>query len=396
MGQFDAAVVALLAANLLVGSAILAILVRRRLAVPYRRWLARRRGREALDTAPPRLVDTGSDRAREHARPAPTGGGDAMARARAFLRRRIRTGTYGLACVGTDGARRFSDNKGHVFVANFVTEALTDHMSEIDRALILARILSEEQAGQWGFSPPGPYHGADTMVYHVDADDTACVIRTLRRLGVNRAPECLLRYYRPAAGLFATFDSPEIAEWALVPSPAGNLRAHPEVNANVLVALRGTHLEDRADPGSLERVQDRSGGWQSYFYPGWLYGTQLALDALAGRPARAQAAERGAQFVAALQQGDGSWGVDGDPYDTALAVTALAGRPGHAAAVERGARHLVTAMQSDGSWHSPACIWEFHAAPGDIWRAYDVHRAYVTARCLTALRRAAGELAAFA
>jgi hypothetical protein len=56
---------------------------------------------------------------------------------------------------------------------------------------------------------------------------------------------------------------------------------------------------------------------------------------------------------------------------------------------------LLATMAADGSWTSEACVWEFHAAETDVWRSNDRHRAYVTARCTTALRRAAGQLAAF-
>jgi hypothetical protein len=50
-------------------------------------------------------------------------------------------------------------------------------------------------------------------------------------------------------------------------------------------------------------------------------------------------------------------------------------------------------MAADGSWASRACLWEFPTNDGDMWRSYDVHRTYVTARCTIALRRAADQLA---
>jgi hypothetical protein len=49
-------------------------------------------------------------------------------------------------------------------------------------------------------------------------------------------------------------------------------------------------------------------------------------------------------------------------------------------------------MGADGSWRSAACVWNFHQDEHDVWRAYDKHRAYVSARCLFALRRAAGQV----
>src|SRR5947209_9522936 len=79
----------------------------------------------------------------------------AIGKAAAFLRDRLRSGAYGLAWVGSDGAPRFSDNKGHVFVASFIAEAMTGLFDEIDRTIVLVRILSEEDQGLWGFRRRG-------------------------------------------------------------------------------------------------------------------------------------------------------------------------------------------------------------------------------------------------
>jgi hypothetical protein len=319
----------------------------------------------------------------------------AIAKASAFLRERLRSGAYGLACVGSDGTPRFSDNKGHVFVASFLAEAMSGLLDEIDRTIILVRILSEENGGVWGFSPPGPYHRDELRVFHVDSDDTAYVIRALRRLGVNRPPECLARFYRELERLFVTFDGPGPASLVTEASPRNNLLAHPEVNANVYLALRGTHLEKLIDYDVLLRAQDERGFWPSYFYPSSLYGTLLVLDLLRDDARFAPAVARALSFIGGSQNADGSWGADGDPYETALAVTATASHPAYAAATQRGVEHLLTSMTADGSWTSQACIWEFHADERDVWRAYDVHGTFVSARCSSALRRAAGQLAPF-
>jgi hypothetical protein len=139
--------------------------------------------------------------------------------------------------------------------------------------------------------------------------------------------------------------------------------------------------------------QDERGLWRSYFYPSPLFGTLVALDLLHGNSAFTAAADRARSFIVGSQNADGSWGADSDPYETALAVAALACHQTHAAATDRGVEFLLSAMAGDGSWSSPACIWEFHAAEDDVWRAYDTHRAFISARCLFALRRAAGQLA---
>ena len=119
-----------------------------------------------------------------------------VAKAAAFLRERLRSGAYGLACIGSDGSPRVSNDKDHVFVAAFIADAMTGLFDEIDRTIVLVRILSEENGGLWGFAPPMSFHDDAVRVFHVDADVTAYVLRTLRRLGANRNPECLAQFYR--------------------------------------------------------------------------------------------------------------------------------------------------------------------------------------------------------
>jgi hypothetical protein len=178
-------------------------------------------------------------------------------------------------------------------------------------------------------------------------------------------------------------------------SPGHNLLAHTEVNANVFLALKATHYEQLINHDLLRQAQDERGFWRSYFYPSPLFGTLLALDLLHGNAGFTDISDRARAFIAGSQNSDGSWGADSDPYETALAVAALAGHPAHAAARRRGAEHLLATMAADGSWTSRACVWEFQLDEHEVWRAYDTHRAYVSARCTIALRRAAGELAPF-
>ena len=318
----------------------------------------------------------------------------AIASSASFLRERLRAGAYGLSCVLNDGSPAFSHDKGHLFVAWFVTEAMAGLFDEIDRTVVLVRILSEEDDGRWGYSPPGLVHRDEYRVFHVDADDTAYVIRTLQRLGVNREPKGLLTFYRDPARLFVTFDAPGPASLATRPSPQNNLLAHADVNFNVFLALKPTHYGHLIDYEMLRATQDPNGYWTSYFYPSKMFATRMALEVLHDQPPYEDVVGRALAYVAASQRADGSWGDGGDPYETALAVTALAGRPKHVAAMLRGVEHLLRTAAPDGSWKSDAIVWEFEADRGEVWRACDTHRTYITARCLTALRAAAGELPA--
>lgn len=317
---------------------------------------------------------------------------DATAKATQFLRERLRSGHYGLSCIGNDGSPRFSDNKGHVFVASFIADAMHGLLDEIDRTIILVRILSEENEGRWGFSPPGPCHMAEFLIFHVDSDDTAYVIRTLRRLGVNRTPQSLMHFYREAERLFVTFDGPGPASLTTFLTAPNNLLAHPEVNANIWLALQGTHFAHIVNYEALIAAQHKDGFWESYFYPNPLFGTLLSLEVLRDNCAFAATTDRALAFILDRQNPEGHWGADGDPYETALAVAALAIHQAHPEEMRRGVDYLLATMATDGSWTSEACIWQFPAGNGELWRAFDLHRAYVSARCLIALRRASGQL----
>jgi hypothetical protein len=192
--------------------------------------------------------------------------------------------------------------------------------------------------------------------------------------------------------MFVTFDAPGPACLATELSPKNNLKCHLDVNANVFLALQGTHLESSVNLQLLKQTQHEQGFWQGYFYPSPLFTTLLVLDLLPGNPAFSAEAARALDFIASKQNADGSWGANGDCYETALAIAALAGYRAHPAAMNRGVKHLVSSAAADGSWTSDACIWKFAASEDDVWRAFDTHRAFVTARCMAALRRAAPHL----
>lgn len=320
-----------------------------------------------------------------------TAPGRHIASAATFIKERLKSGAYGMSCKGSDGTPRFSDAKGHVFVGFFISEALTGLLDEVERTILLTRILSEEADGAWGFSPAAPFVSDEHEVFLVDSDDTAYVLRTLRRLGATRRPAGLLRFHRPEH-MFVTFNSKEKPALAVIRSPENNLLAHVEVNANVFRALQGTNFEHLVNYELLIQAQRADGSWPSYFYPSAYFGTLLAVEVLSTQPWAAVHVSKALEFVLKTQNTDGSWGRPGEAYETALALsTLLAGTHGEPA-VSRGVDFLLASLRSDGSWAGSQCIWEFQADSRDLWRAYDPHRTFTSAVCLTALRRAVGEL----
>ncbi len=235
----------------------------------------------------------------------------AIDRAWSFLRACLREGRYCLDCFGEDGSHRFSHDKGHLFVAYFLADALAGQLDEIDRTILLTRILSEERSGHWGFSPGDLWFSEEQGSFIVDADDTAYVLRTLRGLGAYRMPDSLLSYWRDPPGGFVTFEArgslANEASVAVEPSFAGNLGIHPEVTLNVYSMLRGTNLERHIHWPIVEGFQHADGWWHSYFYPGEYFGTVLAVEFLRKDEYYRPHLERTKAYLLRSQHDDGSW-----------------------------------------------------------------------------------------
>jgi hypothetical protein len=321
-----------------------------------------------------------------------TGLAHSIARGQVYLRELLRAGRYSLDCHGPDGSERFSNNKGHLFVAYFLADALAGTLDEIDRTILLTRILSEERAGHWGFSPGDLSFSPEQASFLVDADDTAYVFRTLRGLGAYRLPDSLINYWTDPPGGFFTFlakgnliNQPRVAT---EPSFENNLAIHPEVTLNVFTMLRGTNHEKYIHWPIIESFQHVEGWWHSFFYPGVYFGTVLAVEFLRAEPFYRPHLLKTKEYLLGMQNPDGSWGDDGErEYSTALALRALATLDLQSDAVKRGASFLLGRQSSIGGWSSSAVVWKFVGASQEEWLARDKHGPLVTALCVTALKR---------
>ena len=307
-----------------------------------------------------------------------------------FLKARLTAGDYGLSCYGPDGSTRFSHDKGHVFSAFFIAEALGSEISEIERTIILTRILSEETGGFWGYSPAGPGAAPKSMPFIVDADDTSYVLRTLRQLGINRPVDCLMKFYRKKARGFVTFDARKKVSSMLKRDKISenNFALHPEVNANVFIALTNTPLATLINDEFCKNAQGPDGAWQGFYYPSQYFATYLFLQLSRGRPNLDACRQRGVRFLCDSQNEDGSWGSPGDPYETALAVNGLYAAEFREAHFCQGIGYLTRTIEDVGCWASDKPIWEFPAGRDDLWTAFDKNNVIVTALSLLALKRA--------
>ena len=324
----------------------------------------------------------------------------AITSGRRFLKDQLRAGSCKLSCHGTDGGARFSHDKGHLFAAFFVSQALAGDLDEVERSLLLVRLLTEEADGHWGYSPRAYAPGVEQDPHLVDADDTAFALRTFRRLGVYRSPKSLLHFFRSRrlwslAGLeheqgFVTFATDHKASLAHEVAQEHNFDMHPEVNANVFLALMDSDEQHYIRSSVVGRSQATDGSWHSYFYPSKFYATSLFMD-LIGRLGGFEDQERlTLSFLADSQNPDGSWGKPGNPYETALALKAYGSRSGCDEIAARGLAYLQDTQREDGSWHHDGDIWEFHAGEGDAWRSRDTNNVITTSLCVDALAQSAG------
>jgi hypothetical protein len=324
---------------------------------------------------------------------------EVIKRATVYLKQHLMQGDYGLSCFGADGTPRFSHNKGHLFSAFFIAEAIGPELTEVERALLLVRILSEENDGLWGYSPPGYLLGRKHNPFLVDADDTAFALRTCRILGIYRSPRCLLRFWNghPPRCLkfmgrlwgesgFQTFASSGPKRFVDDPSVENNLQMHLDVNANVFAALKGTDLEPLIDWDLIVKSMRTDGFWPTYFYPSPNYPAYLIGNLLEGATEFEDTKGRAAGFLRNTQNSDGSWGDPGDPWETALALHAMASFGTDNRILTDGARYLMDSVTENGSWKSEKVIWRFYAANDDIWEARDSNAVVTTALVISALK----------
>jgi len=322
-------------------------------------------------------------------------------KAASFVKRQLIAGNYSLSVYGSDGTSRFSDQKGHVFVGYYITEALVGLLNEIERTILLVRIMSEEREGKWGFSPGALWVSPEHESFVVDADDTAYVLRTLRLLGVFRSPEHLLHFYREPVRAFVTF----AAKGALSnqggltgePSFANNMAFHPEVNANVFLMLKGTPHETAINYDILSDQQNEDGSWKSYFYPGSYFSNPLFLSFICSVEWYRPHVEKTISFLHTHQNSDGSWGTPGNSYETALALKGLAAAGRFDESYKRGIDYLIERVDSEGGWsEKELVIWEYHDQNNDVWKASDTFGTLITSMALSAFREWSKHLASVA
>jgi squalene-hopene cyclase-like protein len=295
-----------------------------------------------------------------------------------YLEGRLLDGNYTMSCVSSDNQPCPVDGSGHVFSLYFLVNAFEGEVSEEASSVILNRIRKESRGGLWGYNDKVP----------LDADDSAFVLRTLKKLGKRWSPEPLFKFYKKTPSAFVTFESSHFQpRFVTQKSTRNNKWMHPEVNANIYQLLAGTENENVINLDMIANAQHADGYWKSYFYPSRYYNTYVSLGAVHGKNQYEEQEQKALAFLKNSQNENGSWGNGTDEFETALALNALAECDQLNEEFVRGLEHLLEVQLQNGSWKNESVVWEYQARenPDVIWKAYDKNSIAVTSLAVSAI-----------
>ncbi len=304
---------------------------------------------------------------------------DPVSMGREFLLARIRSGELATRAPD-DCPHKNWDWMGEPYLALNSVMAMNDHLDDIDRARLGARILQLQEQGTWDYTHGG--RGADV-------DTTASAIRALDRLGQHVELTGLHSFHDPGSGLFNTFKTPgERLGLCLPPQSLDrHFGAHPCVLPNVWLLLHERKQLSNIEPGILRGILGQDGLWPSYFYPSRYYATRLYVELLTAM---------GANYNTLLKPTlDTLLTCEPTPSPTQnaeIAISLLHLKPcftNQLDEIQVKVKELVNSLRSmqfnDGSWAGET-IWEFmHRTHPEPVKGYDCFRVHATALCVRAL-----------
>lgn len=297
------------------------------------------------------------------------------------LKAAIVNGSYGLRCVNDAGEPVRLNNKGHLFSTCFIAEAIGDSLNEIERTILLTRLLSEEVNGLWGYAPRGYRVTEANNPFLVDSDDTAFAIRAFKALDVYKDPSQLTQFFNPIAEGYVTFNAGEGVD----PSVHPHFGLHPEVNANVFLALQGTDAERDLPATLINQWQQADGSFSSYFYPGNYYSAYTFVRYLIFNNQYWPVVKKVLGFIEHNQRPDGAWG--NGVLDTAFALAILKICKQFSHHYNLGAKYLLDNKTTSGVWLDSQVVWRFlNTEENTYWNAYDVNGVITNAMCVYALK----------
>lgn len=318
-----------------------------------------------------------------------------------------------------------------VLTMNAMLAADTPH--DDPRLLRAARWVLErevKQPGDWQVKntgvEPGGWYFEYANEFYPDCDDTAEALTALARI---RFPEPHWEERRTGAleralrwqvsmqnrdGGWAAFDK-DCDKWilTLVPFADHNAMIDPstaDITSRTLIALRAHGFDPHDEPMQrglefLYRHQEDDGSWYGRWGCNYLYGTWLALEALAelGEPATSERVQAAASWIRERQNPDGGWGETLDSYhdperkgvglstasQTAWALMGLlAAGDRDSDALLRGIDYLLRHQSDDGSWRDE--YWTGTGFPKVFYLRYHLYATYFPLEALGMFRRRTG------
>jgi squalene-hopene/tetraprenyl-beta-curcumene cyclase len=290
------------------------------------------------------------------------------------------------------------------------------------------------RTGDWSVKAPGAPPGGWCFEYrnafYPDCDDTAEVLTALTSLpggaaepAVGRGLAWLLAMQNEDGG-WGSFDRGcDKQILTHVPFADHNALLDPstaDVTGRVVDSLCRLGLAPEDAPLSravafLRGEQETDGSWYGRWGCNYIYGTWLAIRALArcsAPPAERNATNpitadarcrRGAEWILSRQNADGGWGETPRSYDDptqkgigpstaaqtawallALFATGYAGRP----AVQRGVDYLLRTQRTDGSWYDEP--WTATGFPRVFYLRYHLYAVYFPLMALAEHQRLRG------
>jgi hypothetical protein len=311
---------------------------------------------------------------------------DSIARAESYLAARICQGELVSRAPPESPVKRF-DGEGEAFMALEAVAALGARISDEDKRLVMARLLSVERNGAWAYAPWGG----------IDSDTTASAIRALDRLGHEIPLDGLVVFFNAKTGLYHTFHDAAFVDaelgLQLPPQTAQKHKgSHPCVLANIYLLLHERGKLTALSHELLQCMQKPDGAWSSYFYPSPFYATRLFTELLTSLGAEYDRYMR--MTLDSLLASD----LPESPTQAAemlLSLHCLRQRfdaDGAAISVRADAlaRQIVATQLSDGSWPGDL-IWEFVSEYDNaVVGGTDCFRVRSTALCMRALESVGG------
>jgi squalene-hopene/tetraprenyl-beta-curcumene cyclase len=333
--------------------------------------------------------------------------------------------------IEEDGALRLQPCFSAVWDTALALHALND--SGLDPghpALQAARrwLLEREvrRTGDWSVKAPGAPPGGWCFEYrnpfYPDCDDTAEVLTALSALPGGREEPATRRGLAWLLGMqnddggWGAFDrgcDKEILTH--VPFADHNALLDPstaDVTARTVDALRRLGLAPGSPPVAraiafLLGQQEADGSWYGRWGCNYVYGTWLALRALAAGGAAGEPwCRRAVDWIVSHQNDDGGWGESPRSYDepdqkgvgpstaaqTAWALMGLfaAGICDDGPAVERGVDYLLCNQREDGSWRDEP--WTATGFPRVFYLRYHLYAVYFPLMALAEYRQLRGEV----